>query len=62
MAELTRDELASMLAKLDDVVREAQELAAQIKARLADERKRDAPTSNWSRGRVSNERRKRQRG
>ena len=61
MAELTREELASMLAKLDEVMRQAQKLAAHIKVRMADENQRNAAATNWSIHGVRSPRRKRRR-
>jgi hypothetical protein len=55
---LTDDELKALLAKLDDVTRQAQELSAQIRARLDDRRSPDKPAANWD-GRNQPERRKR---
>jgi len=46
--DLTPDQLAALLAKLDAVMRQAQELSAQIKSRLADERWRNRTASDWS--------------
>jgi hypothetical protein len=60
--ELTPDELARMLAKIDEVVKQGQELSAQIKARMDDERRRDQIASDWSDRRRRAERRKRPRG
>jgi hypothetical protein len=59
--ELSPEELAEILAKLDAVVQQAQELQAQIKARMADENRRDRLVSSWSDRRGRPERRKRQR-
>lgn len=61
MPELTPDELAEMLAKLNAVVQQAQELQAQIKARMANESRRDHAADNWTDRRARPERRKRQR-
>jgi len=60
--DLTSKELASMLAKLDDVMRQAQELSALIKSRMTDAARRDQVASDWSDRRARPERRKRQRG
>jgi hypothetical protein len=59
--ELTPEELAEMFAKLNSVVQQAQELQAQIKARMANESRRDYAADNWTDRRVRPERRKRQR-
>jgi hypothetical protein len=60
--ELTPEELASILAKLDDLMQQARELQAQIKSRMANEAKRDRPATDWSDRRNRPERRRRQRG
>jgi hypothetical protein len=62
VADLTPDELAALLAKLDAVVRQAQELSAQITARLVEERWRNRTASDWTDRRQRPKRRKRQRG
>jgi hypothetical protein len=60
--ELTPEELAAMLAKLDEVVRQAQELERQIKARMSNEAQRDHTAADWSDRRAGRpERRKRRR-
>jgi hypothetical protein len=61
VAELTPEELGEMLAKLDAVVQQAQELQAQIKARMTNDPGRDRPAANWSDRRERLERRKRKR-
>jgi hypothetical protein len=58
--ELTPQELAAMLQKVDDVIRTARELEAQIKRRMADNARRDQPAGNWPERRRT-ERRKRPR-
>ena len=62
MADLTPEELASMLAKLDEVMRQAEELSAQIKARMDEEKRRDRTVTEWSDRRKQSERRTRRRG
>ena len=62
MAELTPDELAVMLAKLDAVMHQAQDLAAQIRTKMEEQSRRDHTASDWSDRRRQNERRKRHRG
>jgi molecular chaperone GrpE (heat shock protein) len=56
----TPEELASMLAKIDALVQQAQELQAQIKDRIANDTRRDRAAANWSVRRERLERRKRQ--
>jgi hypothetical protein len=58
---LTDDELRSILAKLDDVMRQAQEMSEQVKTRLDDRRNPDKSATNWDR-RNHPERRTRLRG
>ena len=58
----TYDELQAMLAKLDDVMRQAQEMSEQIKTRFDDRRSPDKPAANWTDRRSHPERRKRSRG
>jgi len=60
--ELTSQQLTELLAKLDEMVRQAQELSTAIKKRMGDERQRDHVASDWSDRRQRSERRKRQRG
>ena len=62
MPELTPEELASMLATLDALVKQAQELQAQIKSRMVNDTRRDRAAANWTDRRERLERRKRQRG
>jgi len=59
--ELSPEALAEILAKLDAVVQQAQELQAQIKARMAEENRRDRVVSSWPDRRGRPERRKRPR-
>lgn len=61
LVPLTDDELKAMLAKLDDVMRQAQEMSQQIKIRLDDRRSPDKPAANWGDDRNRPERRKRSR-
>ena len=61
MADLTPEELASMLAKLDEVMRQAEELSAQIKTRMDDEKRRDRTVTEWSDRRKQPERRTKRR-
>ena len=58
MPELTSKELAAMLEKVDDVIRTARDLEAQIKRRMAESARRDQPAGNWSIRRRQPERRK----
>jgi hypothetical protein len=60
--ELTPEELAAMLAKLNEVIHQAQELSAQIEAKMAGLGARDRPASDWTDRRRPQERRKKQRG
>jgi hypothetical protein len=60
--DLTPDQLATLLAKLDAVVRQAQELSVQIKARLAEERWRNRTASDWNDRRRRPQPRKRKQG
>jgi len=60
--ELTPQELAVMLAKVDDVIRTARELEAQIKRRMMESARRDQPAGNWTARRRRPERRKAPRG
>jgi len=50
-----------MVPKLSAVVKQAQEVEAQIKARMANESRRDHALDNWTDRRARPERRKRQR-
>ena len=50
-----------MLGKVDDVIRTARELEAQIKGRMLESARRDQPAGNWSNRRRPSERRKRSR-
>jgi hypothetical protein len=59
---LSDDELKSILIKLDDVMRQAQEMSAQIKIRLNDRRSPDNPATNRADRRSHPEQRKRSRG
>jgi len=47
-----------MLEKVDDVIRTARDLEAQIKRRMAESARRDQPAGNWSIRRRQPERRK----
>lgn len=58
LVPFTDDELKAMLAKLDDVMRQAQEMSKQIKIRLDDRRSPDKPAANWADRRDHAERRK----
>ena len=58
LVPLTYDELQAMLAKLDEVMRQAQEMSEQIKTRFDDRRSPDKPAANWSDPRNQPERRK----
>jgi hypothetical protein len=57
--ELTPKELAAMLEKVDEVIRTARDLEAQIKRRMAESARRDQPADDWSDRRRQSERRKR---
>ena len=61
LVPLTDGKLKAMLAKLDDVMRQAQEMSQQIKVRLDDRRVPDKPAANWADHRNRPERRKRPR-
>lgn len=58
MPELTPEQLTTLLAQLDEVVRQARELSAQIKAKMTDERQRDHIAADWSNRRQRSQRRK----
>jgi hypothetical protein len=58
VAELTPDELATMLARLDAVMHQTQELAAEIKVKMDDQQRRDHTASDWSDRRRRPKRRK----
>jgi len=62
MPELTSEELRSILSRLDDVMQQAQELSATIKAKMAGERARDHIAVDWTDRRQRSERRKKLRG
>ena len=61
MPELTPQELATMLEKVDDVIKTARELEAQIKRRMAESARHNQPAANWPDRRHRPERRKRPR-
>jgi len=46
---LTDDELKSILTTLDDVMRQAQEMSAQIRTKLDERRSPDKRAANWDR-------------
>ena len=60
--DLTREELASLLSKIDDVMREARELSQHIKTTMGEQAGRNRVAPNWPDRRARPERRKRQRG
>jgi hypothetical protein len=61
MPELTPEELAALLARLDDVVQQAQQMSAEIKSKMAGERRQDHIAADWTDRRQRPERRRRQR-
>ena len=61
MPELTPEELATLLARLDDVMQQAQQMSAEIKSKMAGERRQDHIASDWTDRRQRPERRKKQR-
>ena len=50
MAELSPDELAQLLQKLDNVCRQAQELSAQIRLKMAETKRREYRVPEASHG------------
>jgi hypothetical protein len=61
MPELTPEELAALLARLDDVVHQAQQVSAEIKSKMDGERRQDHIAADWTDRRQRLERRRRQR-
>ena len=59
MADLSPDELARLLEKLDNVCRQAQDLSAQIRLKMAETKRRDYRVPETSHGDDSPPRRRR---
>ena len=48
MPDLTTDQLAALLAQLDEMIRQARELSDQVKTRLDARRDPSKPAANWA--------------
>ena len=59
MPELTSEELAAMLTRLDDVMQQARQVSAEIKSKMAGEQRQDHIASDWTDRRQRQERRRR---
>lgn len=52
MDERTSDELRALLSKLDDVIRQARQLAIEIEMKMGDRWRGDQTATNWRTKRV----------
>ena len=53
MPNLTREQLAAIIAKLDEVCRQSQELQKQLRAKMADRARMDRLSDDIGRGKLS---------
>jgi hypothetical protein len=61
LPDLTTEQLSTLLAELDEAIRQARELSDHIKTRLDERRDANMSATNWDR-RKHSEQRKRPRG